>query len=201
MHKKISAPLLGRVKSWQLIGLGISGWCTLYSIAIITCGASSALIGNAQGGCFAATMTLASLEAKRFKNGISIAADPLQWLNGVSTEQINQSVAQFLQKREFKIEACQQVETEMGFGVRAVNSGRTLVYETGRWQEPVIDLAHAQTTEENRIKVSADLAIIVGVGNPDEDAMAFAKSRPLNFLAGEDLKEMLKAETTVEKKA
>ena len=60
MKKCASAPFLSRVKSWQLIGLGISGWCTLYSVAMITWGASSFKIGNAQGGCFAATMALAS---------------------------------------------------------------------------------------------------------------------------------------------
>ena len=67
MQATISAPLLHRVKSWQLIGLGLTGWATLYSIALINWAACGTIIGNTQGSCFAATMSLASLEARRLK--------------------------------------------------------------------------------------------------------------------------------------
>src|ERR1035438_4416181 len=62
MEVRNSAPLLSQVKSWQLVGLGITGWVTLYSAAIITWGTSSTIVGNTQGGFFAITMCLASLE-------------------------------------------------------------------------------------------------------------------------------------------
>jgi hypothetical protein len=189
----VSAPLLSRVKSWQLVGLGLSGWCTLYSVAIITWGTSSVKIGNAQGGCFAATMALASVEARRYKKGIPIPADPLQWVNGISTDHLNQTIAQTMEQREFRVEPCQALETELGFGVRAINSGRTMVFETSRWKEPVIDVVHAQTTEENRKKVPAALAVIVGAGTPDEGAQTFAKTHPVSFLVGKELKDMLGA--------
>lgn len=197
MDKKTSAPLLSRIKSWQFVGLGISGWCTLYSVALITW--SSALIGNVQGGCFAATMTLAGREAKRFQRSVS-GSDPLAWAAGVSTDQVNQAFAQALQKAGLRVEACHATEAKLGFGVRVVVTGRTLVYETGRWQEPVIDLAHAEATEENRKKVSADMAFIVGVGRPDEAAQVFAQSHPVDFFVGEELEDLLKAETPPAKK-
>ena len=78
----------------------------------------------------------------------------------------------------------------MGFGLRAIKAGRTLIYETGRWKEPVIDLLHAQTTEENRKKTFADLAIIVGVGTPDEDTRMFVNAHPLKLLVGKELKDI-----------
>lgn len=195
MDTLVSAPLLSRVKSWQLVGLGLSGWCTLYSVAILSWGASSALIGNAQGGCFAVSMGLAGLESKRYKKAAVAPVDTLQWITGISTERVNLAVTRILLKKNFKIERCHPSITALGFGVRGVNSGRTLVFETGRWQEAVIDLAHAQSTEENRKKASADMAIIVAAGHPDEAALAFAKANPVNFLAGEDLKDLLEAET------
>ena len=207
MDTYATAPLLSRVKSWQLVGLGLSGWCTLYSVAILSWGASSALIGNAQGGCFAVSMGLAGLEAKRYnKKAAAVPVDPLLWITGISTERVNQAVMQILLKKNFTIERCHPSAAELGFGVRAVTAGRTLVFETERWREAVIDLAHAQSTEENRKKASADLAVIVAAGNPDEAAQAFAKVNPVNFLAGEDLKDLLEtpppaAETPVEKKA
>jgi hypothetical protein len=199
MKKCASTPFLSRVKSWQLIGLGISGWCILYSVAMISWGASSFNIGNAQGGCFAATMALASYEARRCKKGTSpIPADPLQWVSGISTEHLNQAIAQTMQQREFRVEPCQALETELGFGVRVINAGRTMVFETSRWQEPVIDALHVQTTDENRRKISATRAVIVGAGNPDEDARAFAKTHPVSFLGGKELKDMLNVGKPVE---
>ena len=51
-----TAPLLSRIKTWQLLGLGFGGCCLLYDV---TCGASSGKIGLIQGGCFAAAMILA----------------------------------------------------------------------------------------------------------------------------------------------
>jgi hypothetical protein len=195
MEASVSAPvLLSRIKSWQFVGLGISGWITLYSVAILTWGASSNLIGNAQGGCFATTMTLAGLEASRFKRGGSIPVDALQWVEGIPTEHLNQTLTRVMQNQEYQIEASQGLEIEMGFGLRAVKAGRTVVFETGRWKEPVIDLPHAQTTDGNRKRVRADLAVLVGAGTPDEAVQIFVKTHPLQLLAGQELKKLIAAE-------
>jgi hypothetical protein len=194
MDTRVSAPLLSRVKTWQLVGLGISGWCTLYSVAILTWGASSFFIGTAQGGCFAATMTLAGVDAKRYKKVLAEPVDSLQWTLAISTEHINQSISAILQAREFRIEACKPSEQEMGFGVRGVNSGRTVVFETARWKEPIIDLQHVRRTEENRRNVCADHAVIVSAGIPDEDAKAFVQNCAIEFFGGDQLKEMLAGE-------
>lgn len=188
MEARSSAPLLSRVKSWQLIGLGISGWVTLYSAAII--GTGSTIAGNTQGGLFAVTMTLAGIEAKRFKKTRSIPMDPLQWTTSVTTEQLNQTIKQLVQQQEFRVEAPHSSEATMGFGVRAVSVGRTWVFETGRWKESVIDLSHAQATDENRKKVMADFAVIVGAGAPDEDTQIFVKTHPVQIFAGEQLKNL-----------
>lgn len=192
MPKTANAPLLSRVKSWQFIGLGLSGWCTLYSVALLTWGASSTLIGNAQGGCFAATMTLASLEARRYRKCLVNSADSLDWTGGISTEHLNRTLAEFLQQREFRVEHCRQTELEMGFGVRGVNTGRTVLFETARWKEAVIDLEHVQTTEENREKLHASLAVIVGAGQPAETAEDYVKTHDLQLLVGQELKDLLK---------
>lgn len=200
MDTGVSAPLLSRVKSWQLVGLGLSGWFTLYSIAIITWGASSSLIGNTQGGCFAATMTLASIETRRHRKGVSAPPGSLEWAGTIPTEHLNQTIAQAMRQQGFHIEAGHATGIEMGFGVRVVNAGRTMVFETGRWQEPVIDLRHAEATEENRKKVYADLAIIVGAGKPDEAARTFVRTRPLKFLVGKELKNLFKREKPPAKK-
>ena len=194
MQASVSAPLLSRIKSWQLIGLGVSGWITLYSVALITWSSNSTIIGNAQGGCFAAAMTLASMESRRHKNGGTTQADPLQWINAINTDQLNQILAQVMEKQEFRVETLHSNESEMGFGVRAVNAGRTWIFETGRWQEPVIDLHHVITTEENRKKILADLAIIVGTGTPDEAAEIFVKTHPIQLVTGEEFRNMLAAE-------
>lgn len=191
MDKRVSAPLLSRIKSWQLVGLGLSGWCTLYSVAILTWGSSSLLIGNSQGGCFAAVMTLAGVEAKRHRKNGSTPENPLAWVEGIPTAHLNQTLALAMQKRDFRIEPCPPSQVEMGFGVRAVNVGRTIVFETHRWKEPVIDLSHAQTAEENRKRASADLAIIVGAGTPDDEAKTFVEARPLQLLVGQELKDIL----------
>ncbi len=197
MAVKFSAPLLGRVKSWQLIAFGITGWCTLYSVALLAWGASSNLVGNTQGGCFAATMTLASMEANRNKKRGSQPPDPLQWVGGVSTEQLNQILARTMEKREFRVEACHRSETELGFGLRVINSGRSMVLETARWQEPIVDLCHAQTTEANRKAIRADLAIIVGAGAADEETRTFVKTCPVRLLIGDELKALVEAEKGV----
>jgi hypothetical protein len=194
MEARNSAPLLSRVKSWQLVGLGITGWVTLYSAAIITWGTSSTIVGNTQGGFFAITMGLASLETKRFKKGNATPTDPLQWTGNITTEQLNQTITLIIQEQKFRVEAPHAIEAEMGFGVRAVKAGRTLVFETGRWKEPVIDLLHAKTTEENRKKVFADFAILVGAGIPDENTWIFVKTHPVQLLVGKELKRMLIAE-------
>src|SRR5882724_311730 len=94
MDTRISAPLLSRVKSWQLVSFGISGWITFYSLALITWGASSSIVGHTQGGFFAATMTLAGVEASRLKKGSQIPADPLQWTGEITIEQVNYSIMQ-----------------------------------------------------------------------------------------------------------
>jgi hypothetical protein len=190
MEANISAPLLSRLKSWQLVLLGISGWVTLYSVAIIFWGASSFTVGNAQGGCFAGAMTLAGVEVRRFQKGGSTPVDPLQWVCNISTEQLNQTLAQNLQTQELLVEAPHPVEAGMGFGLRAVKGGRTFVYETAHWKEPIIDLLHVKTTEENRSKIRADLAIIVGAGTPDEDTKNFVNSHPVKLLVGKELKNM-----------
>jgi hypothetical protein len=196
MESSVSAPgLLGRIKSWLLVGFGVSGWVTLYSIAIITWGANSNLIGNIQGGCFATTMTLAGLEASRSKRGASIhAADTPLWIQGIPTEHLNQALARVMQRQEYQIEPSHELENEMGFGLRAVKAGRTVVFETSRWKELVIDLPHAQTTEGNRKRVRADLAVLVGIGRPDDAARTFVKTHPLQLFAGQELKNLIVAE-------
>ncbi|HEV2695643.1 MAG TPA: hypothetical protein VG347_22315 [Verrucomicrobiae bacterium] len=197
MHAAISAPLLTRVKSWQLVGLGLTGWCTLYSIALLSWGSSSLVVGNAQGGCFAASMALAGVEVKRYKKtAVNVMADPF---SGVTAVQLNQMVARAAQKHAFRLEPLHRTEMQMGFGVRVVSAGRTLVFETSRWQEPVIDLVRVRDTEENRKKVFADLAIIVSRGEPDENALAFVVTHPVQFLNGKELEEMLAAEKPAEK--
>jgi len=69
MKSSISSPILRRIKSWQLVCLGISGWVTIYSVAIIYWGASSFVVGNAQGGSFADVMALSGVEARRRQKG------------------------------------------------------------------------------------------------------------------------------------
>ena len=187
IEASISAPLHRQIKSWQLFCLGISGWVTLYSVAIISWGASSFVVGNAQGGSFAAVMALAGSEVKRRQKGSS---DLLQWADGISTEQLNLALTKTMQKNELALEALHPIESELGFGLRAVKAGRTFLFETGRWKEPVINLLHARTTEENRNKSNADFAIIVGAGVPDEDTKIFASTHPVKLLVGQDLKDI-----------
>ncbi|MEJ0091071.1 MAG: hypothetical protein WDM80_15175 [Limisphaerales bacterium] len=186
MKASICGPLLKRIKSWQLVCLGISGWVTIYSVAIIYWGASSFVVGNAQGGSFAAVMTLSGLEARRRqKNG---SVNPLQWADGITTEQLNVALIRTLQRNELLLEALHPSEAQMGFALHAVKAGRTFLFETGRWKEPVIDLPHIKTTEENRNKSSADFAVIVGAGTPDEETKIFAKTHPVKLLVGKELK-------------
>jgi hypothetical protein len=194
MELSVSAPLLSRLKSWQLVGLGISGWVTLYSVAILTWGASSTIIGNTQGGCFATTMTLAGLEASRFRRGGSLPVDPLQWVHGIPTEHLNLTLTRAMEKQEYRIEPANKLDMELGFGVRGVKAGRTVVFETAHWKNPVIDLPHAQTTEDNRQRVRADLAFLVGAGTPNEETRAFVKKHPLQLLAERELKHLVAAE-------
>jgi hypothetical protein len=195
MLATISAPLLYRVKSWQLIGLGVTGWVTLYSIAVINWSTCSAIVGNAQGGCFATTMVLAGLEARRLKkNKDESEHNALHWADSIPTFQLNQILERIQQKNGFTVEALNQHETETGFGVRTVKEGRTFVFETSRWKEPIIDLLHAQTTDENRKMAKADRAVIVSTGVPDEDTKLFVKSTSLEFLVGEELQNLIEAE-------
>ena len=196
-----SASVLNKIKSWQLVSFGISGWITFYSMALISWGASSAIIGHTQGGFFAVTMTLAGVEASRLKKGNQASTDPLQWAREFTTEQVNSSIYQAMKKQEFLVELPHRIEAEMGIGLRTVKAGRTMVFETGRWQEPVIDVNHARTTDENRKQLRADYAIIVSVGAPDADAQAFVKTHPIQLLAGKELKAMLGAETTPDHEA
>jgi hypothetical protein len=185
MDASVSAPLLTRVKSWQLVGLGLTGWCTLYSMALLTCGPVSFIVGNAQGGCFAASMTLAGIEARRYRK--TVAAVIIDPFTGVTVDILNQAIALMARKQAFRIEPLHPTHAQLGFGVRAVSAGRTLVFETSRWREPVIDLAHVQDTEENRKKASANLAVIVSTGAPDENAMAFVVTHPIQFFVGKEL--------------
>lgn len=191
------APLLSRIKSWQLVALGISGWLALYSMGMLTSNPKTRQTNNAQGGCFALTMTLAGLEVRRFKKRnapLPSPGNPLQWAHNVTTEQINFVIAQAVARQDFRVERPHRVEDSMGFGVRAVNAGRTLVFETERWKEAVVDLPHVQTTEENRRKVYADLAIIVGAGMADEAARDFVKKHSLQLLVGEELRNVFETE-------
>jgi hypothetical protein len=189
MEASISTPILSRVKSWQLVGLGISGWVTLYSAAIISWGASSFVVGNAQGGSFAAVMTLAGRETRRLRRGSS-----MDWVTGITAEQLNQTLTQAMQKNQLQLEALHPIEADMGFGLRAVKAGRTFLFETARWKESVIDLLHAKTTEENRNKTNADFAIIVGAGTPDEDTKIFVNNHPVKLLVGNELKNLFAEE-------
>jgi hypothetical protein len=198
METSISAPLLRQIKSWQLICLGISGWVTLYSVAIIYWGASSFVVGNTQGGSFAAVMTLAGLDSKRRQKS---SMDLLQWAGGITTEELNLALTKTLQENKLFLEALHPSEAQMGFGLRAVKSGRTFLFETGRWKEPVIDLLHAIITEENRNISNADFAIIVGAGTPDEDTKIFANTHAVKLLVGEELKAIFTDEKPSDKSA
>lgn len=168
----------------------------MYSVALLTCGPASLIVGNAQGGCFAASMTLAGIEARRHRKTAVVVVDPF---SGVTVVRLNQMITRAAQKHAFRIEPLHRTEMQLGFGVRAVSSGRTLVFETGRWQEPVINLVRVQGTEENRKRVYADLAIIVGAGVPDENALAFVQTHPIQFLGGKELEEMLAADQAAPK--
>lgn len=195
MHAITSAPLLCRVKPWQLIGLGLTGWVTLYSITLINWAACSAFVTNTQGGLFAATMTLASFEARRAKrNKDESENDALHWADAIPTFQLNQTLERIQQKNGFKAEPLYLHETEMGFGVRVVKEGRTFLFETSRWKEPTVDLLHAKTTDENRRIAKADRAVIVSTGIPDADTKLFVKSNSLELLAGKDLQSLIEAE-------
>lgn len=200
MAKNLSAPLLSRVKSWQLVGLGLTGWCTLYSMALLTFGPASFLVGNAQGGCFAVSMTLAGVEARRVRKNLSAPADTLAWAGAVTTEQLNQAIAQSLREQEYRLEPVRESDREMGFGVRSVNSGRTMIFETAHWKKTSIDAGHVQTTDENRIKAHAQYAVIVALGKPDEAAKQLAKTRPLDFIGQEQIKKILSEEKSAGEK-
>src|SRR5271157_4658474 len=100
MEAMDSLPLLSRVKSWQFFCLGIAGWITLYSAALLSWGAASLTVGNAQGGCFATAMTLASVEARRHQKRKSTPADSLQWVSGLTTEDLNQTLARSLHQQK-----------------------------------------------------------------------------------------------------
>ena len=183
------------MKSWQLVCLGISGWVALYSAAMINWSNWCTMVGNAQGGCFASVMALAGVEARRLNRSGSKAVNPYDWCNGLTTAQINFNLAQVIHRQEFRVESPSQIESQAGFGVRAVNSGRTVVFETERWMEPVIGLEHAMSIEENRKKVLANLAVIVGVGKPDEETTLYIKSHPIKLLVGEEFKSMIESES------
>jgi hypothetical protein len=192
----IYAPLLRRVKFWQLTTFGFSGWCALYSAALLNWGNWRNLVGHAQGGCFAVTMTLAGVTARRHQRDAANSADPFQWAATISTEQINALLARTMTKREFYVETCQPAEIQRGFGVRAINSGRKMVFETSHWQEQVVNLEHVQTAETNRLAVQAELAVIVGVGIADEAAQNFVRTHPLRLLLGHELQALVDAERT-----
>jgi hypothetical protein len=201
MDQQVSAPILGRVRFWPLlVALGVAGWCAIYSVALLSWNGVSILAGNTQGGCFAFAMTLAGMEARRQKKDLAAPANALEWAEGISTEFVNQTIAGALKNTGARVETCLALEIELGFGVRAVQAGRTMVFETARWKEPVIDLSHVHSTEENRRKIAADLAVIVGAGTPDKAAQAFVETRPVQFLAGPELRAMLAPEKPAPKK-
>lgn len=195
MHPTASTPLLCRVKAWQLLCLGFTGWLTLYSIAIINWASCGPLAGNAQGGCFATTMALAGLESRRLKRS-RVDGDhaALHWADNIPTFQLNHALDQIQQRKGFLSEPLHVQELEMGFGVRIVKEGRTFVFETSRWKEPLIDLHHAQRTNENRKMAKADLAVIVSLGVPNEETRQFVKSVPLQLLVGTELQNLIEPE-------
>jgi hypothetical protein len=194
MSVRSSAPLLSRVKSWQLISLGFSGWILIYGTSIVCRGVTSPASGHLQGGCFAAAMALAGVEARRYRKPKAKPADPFAWTSTVSNDQINQAVMQIAHEKNYRVEAPHPIEADMGFGVRAVNSGRTWVFETSRWNERVINLTHAMATEENRKKIHADVAVIVSAGTPDADTQFFAKKHPVLFIVGDEIKNRIPIE-------
>lgn len=193
MVARITPTILKRIKSWQFVCLGISGWLALYSAAMIHWPSWRVVVGNAQGGCFATVMTLAGVEVRRLKRSSRKAEDHLNWIGSLTTGQINSALAQAIQRQEFRVEAPSLVETQAGFGVRAVSAGRTVVFETARWNEPVIGLDHAMNTEENRRKVLANLAVIVGVGSPNEEVNTFIQSHPIQLLVEDEFKSMMES--------
>jgi hypothetical protein len=161
------------------------------------------MIGNAQGGCFAIAMTLAGVEARRLRKGPVAPVDPF---SGVTTAQIDQTVLSHAKARAMRIEPLHAAEKQLGFTLRAVGAGRTLVYETERWHESAIDLTHVQAADENRRKVHADLAVIVSVGKPDEQAIAYVQTHPVQLFDRKELKQAVvpkkpKAEKKPKKKS
>ena len=200
MTTQVCAPLLSRVKCWQLAALGLSGWFALYSAALLNWGAWRNVVGNAQGGCFAATMALAGLSARRLQAAAPKPADPRALADLLSTAQLNALLARKMGQQEVRLEACQASEIELGFGLRAINTGRTMLFETARWKEPVVDLEHAKSTETNRVIASADLAIIVGVGKADAETQTFVKTHPVRLLLGHELQALVDDETSVAEK-
>lgn len=193
MVMRISAPLLKRLKTWQLVCFGVSGWLALYSAAMINWTNWSGLVGNAQGGCFATVMTLAGVEVRRFKRRDAYDHH-LDWATGLTTAQINVNLARLMQKQEFRVETPSLIESQAGFGVRAVNTGRTVVFETARWSELIIGLEHVKDTENNRQKVLANVAVIVGIGKPDEETSCFVKSHPIQLLVDAEFRDMIQSE-------
>ncbi len=126
--------------------------------------------------------------------------DPLHWTGGMTTDQLNQTVAQTVRKQDLKVEALHPFEASLGFGLRAVKAGRTFVFETNRWKEPVIDLDHAKATEENRSKIRADFAVIVGAGKPDHETQMFVNAHPVKLLVGREFKKMVVGQRAPAKK-
>jgi hypothetical protein len=174
-----------------LAALGFSGWCALYSAALLNWGACRALVGHAQGGCFALTLTLAGVAARRYQESLPKPADPLALASLLTTGQITALLERRMARREYRVEPSQGREIELGFGLRAINTGRTILFETARWQESVVDLEHVQITEANRVAAAADLAVVVGVGAADEAARSFVKSHPVRLLLGHELQDMV----------
>lgn len=193
MVKCSAAPLLKRIKTWQLVCLGVSGWLTLYSAAMINWSGWRLMVGNTQGGCFATIMTLAGVEVRRFKRYSLKEVRRQDWINTLTTAQINANLGQIIQRQEFRVECPSLAEMEAGFGVRAVNAGRTVVFETEHWRKPGIGLEHVMRTEENRRKILANVAVIVGVGEPDEQVNVFIKTHPIQLLLGDEFRNMMES--------
>lgn len=194
MVAHLSPKLLMQTKSWQLICLGVSGWLALYGAAMTNWPAWRNLVGNSQGGCFAIVMSLAGVEVKRFKRRQLADDENLRWASCLTTAQINAHLAQVIQSQDFRVEPPGPEEAQAGFGVLTVNAGRTVAFETDRWREPVIDIEHAVHTDENRKKIRAHLAVIVGIGEPAAAVSEFTKTHPVQLLAGNEFKRMMKVE-------
>ena len=125
-------------------------------------------------------MTLASLEASRHKKRGSTPTDPLQWTSNVSTAQLNQILARTMEKREFRVEPCHRLEIELGFGLRVINTGRTMVFETARWKDPVVDSSMPKPPRQTAKPSTPTWRSLSGPACPTKQPAPMSKPAPSN---------------------